>query len=225
MKKKVSNMLLLIAASCILFSSCDKEEEIDPSEIYILYEWTYYEELDETRITGEFQVEYDFLRRVKAPTPWAVTFNGDTTYYSEYGFTYSVLGIADSGTFVYTDVTGANYSIELKPKLVPQIPDTFTSVNHNVSSYFYWEGDSTVQNENVHIMLCNLDSFYCAYFNSGSLSYGIHLRHLDLYLSPGTNNTRVSLGSTKFYNLPTAAPKGGGMDQEVILKEKIISVY
>ena len=151
---------LVLAFSCLVLFSCEKEEtgEIDQSKIHTEYEVYYDANKEITVAKVTFRNASEEGDKLKLSSSAKVTFN-DTELTLDEGQTLYSLTLNDevlSGTFEFTDTDGEVFtnSIDLKSIAFQTDDDTLSTVNDFV---FTWIGDAVRTDESVSF---NINDYY-----------------------------------------------------------------
>lgn len=222
--------VVLAVASLLLLAACKRtnDTEADPAKLNVMYEVLYSGDGNATlRASVRFGGPTGGIDYNATPNR-SFTFNGTKLYAESNSIYYSlnVSGQPDTGTFTYTDETGASFDMPLHFATQRSIPPSFTYVNRNADTTFTWLGDSLAGNEAIYLQIGNIGAEQSLPFAAYAPAIAILLERSVLsHLTPGTNNAIAQLYYTSQTYYTFGAPRGSSLTIHKILPAKIISVY
>jgi hypothetical protein len=152
--KKCTFLLVLVtlSLSMVYLSSCNREDSIDVNQdrIYTLYELNYDANAEKTIAKATFRMGGAYDSKIKLSEGSSITFNdtelsfnGIYAYYTE-DFSEWI----DSGTFVFKDLDGNEYTNSVD-MLYAEFPEELDTIVQGETFLFYWDGDPLTVNEEI----------------------------------------------------------------------------
>jgi len=148
-------LLLLIP---VLLISCKKDSEaVDQDQIYQSYEMSYNEATDQTTFTANFYLKSDGGKRLKLTGGSIVTVNGTTMNRNGSTYTRSFNGYLESGSFVFTDAKGKEFTNSVLYENYIQ-NDLSNSLSNNLDCYWQFVGPEVSTGETVSVTIRNQET-------------------------------------------------------------------
>lgn len=148
-------LLLLIP---ILLISCKKDSEaVNQEEIYQAYEMSYNESTNQTTFTANFYLKADGGKRLKLTGDSFVTVNGSSMNRSGSTYTRSFDGYLESGSFVFTDAKGKEYTNSVLYENYVQ-NDLSNALQRNFDCYWQFVGPTVASGETVSVSIRSQES-------------------------------------------------------------------
>lgn len=143
--------LILAAALSIFLLSCEKEDssDVNQDKIYTVYELFYNQNSDKTVVVCRLRFGGPTGTLLEATGDANVKFNGDIMPYSAIysGHAKEYAGLVTSGTFVYTNVEGVEFTNSVSSIASIAFPEDFTTITKSSANTLTWVGNALNANE------------------------------------------------------------------------------
>lgn len=146
-------MKYLVLLIPILLVSCKKDSEaVNQDQIYQAYEMSYSEATNQTTFTANFYLKSDGGKRLKLTGDSFVTVNGSSMIRSGSTYSRSFDGYLESGSFVFTDAKGKEYTNSVLYENYVQ-NDLSNAVQRNFDCYWQFVGPTVASGETVSVSI------------------------------------------------------------------------
>lgn len=188
MKKLLTLGIIVVFALPIIIVSCQKEDssDVNQDKIYTVYELFYNQNSDKTVAICRLRFGSPTGTLLEATGDASVTFNGDILPYSVgySGHAKEYAGKLTSGTFVYTNVDGTQYTNTPPAMDTIAHPVGFTTIDKSQANTYTWIGNSLSTSERVNLFV-------------GSWTWGEDA----LFFALGSGATDIVMGVNQLSNL------------------------
>lgn len=174
--KKVFLGSLLMASLMLGLIACEKEDssDVNQDKIYTEYEVFYNANTDKTTVIARLRFGSPTGTLLEATDAANITFNGDTLGYNIFysGHTKEYAGLISTGTFVYTNVDGNQFSNTPPAMDLINFPADFDTIIKSQANTFTWVGNPLNSNERANLYVgtwtWGQDAAFFAYTNGAT---------------------------------------------------------
>lgn len=149
--------LLALLFACQLVVGCNIEDSADVNQdrIWTRYELMYDKAQDKTFAVAEFRLDNSSGTVLELNEAASISFEGyEMTYKEEYlGHYAEIMGLVDSGAFVYTDLDQVTFTNPILGLDTVAFPAGFDTISTGTDNVLEWVGAPLMANENVSVFL------------------------------------------------------------------------